>query len=482
MMDDQIARLIRNFGWLALSEVGTRLIGLAIAIYLARILGASLYGAVGLSIALVSILEIVVRAGTGPRAMRQVALDPSSIPEVYSQIVGLRITMGCALIIIVYLAAPSLSVALSIPTGLLVLYSFSLVGPALTTAWAFRGLERMHVVALGSTFRRLIVLLGFLCFVRDGATDLLRIPVIEVIGTLCMVSWYWTRLRREHRPLSVRFSVTKWPAILREALPVSLSALLGLVYVHGDVLLLGWFSDSAMAGEFLVAHMIVLAFSTLAEMLNKAAFPATSRLVTRDPSHGLRLHADLCRCSLLVIVPLVTYGAFYSKVIIITLFGHDYAKAHAVLTLLLMTLPIVALNQSLRHLSLALARSSHLLIGVGLGASVHVALALVLIPKAGTAGAALACLIGEAVSMIALLVLVRIAARGVPLQYRSFAPFAAGGSLAMMLALTAPMEPALGLLLSATTYLIVVSLLKGIDRSDLQVIRRVILSLSNQER
>ncbi len=481
-MDAQIPRLIRNFGWLALAEVGSRLIGLAVAIYLARVLGASLYGAVGLSIALVGILEIVVRAGTGPRAMRQVALEPTSVPRVYSEVVGLRITIGCALIVIVYLTAPSVSAALSIPADLLVLYSFALVAPALTTAWAFRGLERMHVVALGSTLRRLIVLLGLLGFVTNGAEDLLRIPVIEVIAALCMVAGYWVMLRREYRPLAVRFSVKKWPAILREALPVSLGALLGLVYVHGDVLLLGWLADSASAGQFLVAHMIVLAFSTLIEMLNKAAFPATSRLAAGDTASALRLHADLYRCSMLVIAPIVAYGAFYSNEIITTLFGHDFTGAHRILTLLLMTLPIVALNQSLRHISLALARSSHLLIGVGLGASVHVALAVVLIPKSGPAGAALACLLGEAVSMVALLLLVRTAVRGVPLNYRSFAPFLAGGALAVMLMLIDPAYPVARLLLSAAAYLIVVSMLKGITKDDLQVARRLFLSVASPKR
>jgi len=81
--------------------------------------------------------------------------------------------------------------------------------------------------------------------------------------------------------------------------------------------------------------------------------------------------------------------------------------------------------------------------------------------------------------MITLLMLVRNVAGGLPLQARSFAPFAASGALGAVL--IAPLGPVAGLFLSAATYLTVVALLKGIRRDDLRVVRRLLLSMSNKQ-
>lgn len=52
---DPFQRVFSNFGWSAADELAVRVIGMVIAVYLARALGASLYGAIGFMLALVGI-------------------------------------------------------------------------------------------------------------------------------------------------------------------------------------------------------------------------------------------------------------------------------------------------------------------------------------------------------------------------------------------------------------------------------------------
>jgi O-antigen/teichoic acid export membrane protein len=136
---DQSRRLARNFTWLTLQEVLIRLIGLATAIYLARTLTASDYGALGLALAIVSFAAVLVRAGTGSRATRLTARDPAAVPLIYAQVNGLR--LAAVTVIFALLAGFSgvIAPAFSISPALLILCSLLLLPPALTVGWAFRG-------------------------------------------------------------------------------------------------------------------------------------------------------------------------------------------------------------------------------------------------------------------------------------------------------------------------------------------------------
>ena len=58
---------MRNFTWLSLQEILIRIIGLATAIYLARVLSPTSYGALGLALAIIGVLQTLVQAGTGWR-------------------------------------------------------------------------------------------------------------------------------------------------------------------------------------------------------------------------------------------------------------------------------------------------------------------------------------------------------------------------------------------------------------------------------
>ena len=105
----QTRRLARNITWISLEEVLIRIIGLATAIYLARVLTPAAYGALGLALAIVAIFSTLVQAGTGSYATRITALNPGSVPETYARISGMRLTGAGVAITILVLLAPTLS-------------------------------------------------------------------------------------------------------------------------------------------------------------------------------------------------------------------------------------------------------------------------------------------------------------------------------------------------------------------------------------
>ncbi|MCZ6463811.1 MAG: oligosaccharide flippase family protein [Proteobacteria bacterium] len=428
-------QLARNALWLGGGEVTARAVGFAISLYLARALDATGYGAVGIAAALVHVFDLLVRAGMAPPATREIARDAESLPEVFARVVGLRLVLAVAVVAAVWLALPQLSSAFDVPPLLLALYALSLFPVAASGNWALRGLEAMSQVAASRILERLLVLAGVLLLVREGGRDLLRVPVVEVGAAAAIAAGYYVYLcRRQGRMLRIRFRASRWPGLLSEGVPVTLSLMSRSMYLQGDVLLLGWLATAESAGQFLVSQKLVLALAGVAVVLRDASFPATSRMVREDPAAALRLQAGMLRYALIALAPAVAVGLVFATPLVAALFGGEYDVAPRVLRIMLFTLPVVALAGNLRNLLIAAAQPHPLPRADALAAGVHVVLGVALIPLWGAVGAAAACLAGECVAAALLARIVRDRLGSVPWERRALAPMAAAGLMAGVLA------------------------------------------------
>jgi PST family polysaccharide transporter len=473
---DLAHRLARNFSWLSLQELVIRLIGLATAVYLARTLSASDYGALGLALAIVNFASVLVHAGTGSRATRLIARDPASVPEVYAQVTGFRISVATVVAALLIGFSGSIGPFFSLPPILLVACTILLLRSCVTVLWAFRGLDQMHVTAIADVVEKSLTFIGLLLLVHGVGRDYLWAPLIETAAALLMIGWMYRRLSRMYSGLRPRFTLQGWMEIAREALPFSLAGMLAAVYLNGGVLLLGWLSDAASAAMFLVAQKVMLTLALLLQVINAAAFPSTSRLVHQDMKTALQLAGQLLRYYLVLIVPAFLLVAFHAPGVLTLLFGQTYAEAASVLIVLLAALPFVTASSSLQLLLRAMPRPMAVLAARAGGAIVLFALAVFLIPRMNAAGAAIALAAGEAVNTGLLFLFVRRATGGVPWDRRSFAPLLAGGAAALLYTAIASWSIFFKLPLAAVVYVGLVLLLRGMTVAEVRDLSLLLLS------
>jgi O-antigen/teichoic acid export membrane protein len=478
---DQAHRLARNFSWLTLQELLIRLIGVATAIYLARTLTAAAYGELGVALAVIGFAAVLVRAGTGSRATRLTARDPTAVPLIFAQVTGLRLASATVVLTLLVGFSGVIAPAFSISPALLMLCSLLLLPPALTVAWAFRGLDDMQVTAVSDIAEKVLTLLALLWLVHGVGNDVLWAPVAEAAAGLLVIGWMYRRLARLYPNLRLQFRVRDWPEIAREAVPLSLATLLGSVYVNGGVLLLGWLASAGSAAMFLVAQKVMLTLAILLQVVNKAAFPAASRLVQVDLPAALGLATQLLRYYLVMIIPLFLLVAFHAGYLLALLFGETYAEAADVLIILLAALPFLVISNSLQLLLMALPRPAAVLAARIAGAAVLLALGVLLIPRMGAAGAALALAAGEAVSTAALFLFVIRATGGVPWDRRCFAPLLAGAAAALTYAAVQAWPIFVKLPLAAAIYLVLVVLLAGMTLREIRAVPLLLLSVARGE-
>ena len=477
----QTRRLARNVKWLSLQELMIRLIGLATAIYLARVLGPAAYGSLGLALALIGIPGTLVQAGTGSRAIRLTALYPGSVPEIYAQTTGLRIVMTVIVFATLILCVELLSRTFSIPSNLLILCSFLLLRPALTVAWAFKGLDQMHVTAMADIAEKALLFGALLLLVKGQGNDLLWVPVLESLTALAVVLWLRKRLGAVYPGLSISFNYKAWPGVTRESLPLGMAALLGSVYLHGAVLLLGWLDTSSSAANFLVAQKLMLTMTILLFVINSSAFPSMSRLLSSNVSQALKLVSSLLRYYLVLIIPVIFLLAVYANEILSLLFGASYTDSGPVLMVLLFALPFMAISHSLLLLFRAIPKPRAVLISQVLSALVLFLAAVILIPRFGATGAAAAVVAAEASGMVLLFWLAIRSIGSTPLEIRCFAPLVAGVIVTMIFLLMDDWSLYLSLPLAALLYMLALWSMKAISADEIRSLPKIISAALNKE-
>jgi O-antigen/teichoic acid export membrane protein len=473
----QSQQLMRNFTWLSLQEMLIRVIGLATAIYLARVLSPAIYGALGLALAIVGVLQTLVQAGTGSRATRLTALNPDSVPETYAEITGLRLSVAVVVIVILVLSAPVLSGVFSFPASLLILCSFLLLRQAFAVIWAFRGLDRMHVPAMADVTEKAVVFAGLLVLVKGQANDYLWIPVLEVSAALVMVWWLRKRLSLIYPNLAIEFRFREWPEVTRESLPLGLAALLGSVYFHGAILMLGWLDTSESAANFLVAQKMMLTMGILIHVINQAAFPSTSRLLSTGTKQALDLLSSLLRYYLVLITPMILILAWYADEVLALLFGAVYTNAGPVLIVLLAALPFVAISNSLQQLLRSIPRPGDSLLARIASTLALVVMCLVLIPRYGVTGAGLAVVVSEAMGMSLLFWLVKRALGAVPWTARCLMPLPAGLIAVLVFVQLKDSSEWLAMILSVLVYALAAWLMKAVSSDELKSLPALLTGL-----
>ena len=476
----QSQRLMRNLTWLSAQELFTRLLGLATAIYLARTLSTSSYGELGIALAIVAIVGKLVQAGTGSRATRQTAVNPGAVPDIYAELTGFRLATATVFALLLLIATPVLSDVFSVAPALLMLASLLLFRRALTVVWAFRGLDQMHVNAFAETIEKALMLLGLVILVHGQGNDILWAPVVELAAGLLLIGWLRYRLGQIYPGLAIGFRVSAWKDITREALPIGLAGLLASFYMHGVVPLLGWLSSPDAAARFLVAQKIMLTLALLLWVINQAAFPAASRLLSSSAPGALDMLASLLRYYLLVITPIFLLVVLYANELLELLFGRAYADAGPVLIILLASLPFLALNSSILVLLRAIPKPGATLMSHIVGASVLVVLAFVLIPDRGADGAAWAIVAAEVTVSVVLLYLVTRAAGGMPFNWRCLSPLLAGMVAALTFQQSDMLTGVVRLALAGFVYIVIAFLTRAFTLEELRSLPHLLLAIARK--
>lgn len=478
-LDIHPGNIARNALWLSGGEFLSRLIGLGLAIYLARVLGAEGYGLIGTALAFVGYFTIFIAAGVDFHGVRDIAQQPEKLPEIVGHVLGTRLLLLLAACIAIILLVWLLPARVIGRIDLVAIYALTLLTFTLNTTWALRGIQQMRAIAIGLVLQNILMASATFLLVREPSPALWLVPAVQVASECFLVVWYYKYLFKRFGSLRPIFDWTHLGPTLKETLHLSLGRFPRIFYYQGDVLLLAWLASAASAGEFLASHKIILSIATIGIIYQANAYPITSRLATQSPAAALHFQMNILRYALIVMVPLIVLGSIYAEPLIRTIYGSAFRTSPLIFFWMLFTIPVFEMSIAMQDVLVATRKNNAVVIANSAAMLVHIAVGIAIIPGHLGVGAALACLAGELVGLLLLAGFVWHGTRLFPFSARMLVPLLGGGLMytAMQYSMQSHwvVQAGLGLLIYALAML----LFRAITRNEMTRIWQYLTSLVN---
>jgi O-antigen/teichoic acid export membrane protein len=412
--NDGIGKILRGTAWLTVTSILSKILLLFFFVYLSNALGKEKLGRFAFLLDSAYLFFIATDMGLGFLLVLKLSRTPRESEFHVSHFLGLRLGMMIPFILFYggFLYFYGQGADWRMAQALAVSYF------ALHCVWdlfrsIIRGWERMDLEAFSTLAERLAFMGGGVLILLAGfrLTGMMVAAQISILLSFGLIV-YWV-LKRGIR-IRPRWDFASWPALLRETLPFGLGALCIVALYREDTLMLNWLVGDEETGRYHAAFRLMEGGLLIPQAISLAAYPTFSRLFHQGQS--IQPAAEkLLRWLLVFGFPLAVGGALVSPQII-GFFEKEYADSAPVLQWLLLALPALYLNYLagtvLRSIDLQIRNLHAALVAL----VTNFGLNLLLIPRLGAVGAAVATISTQVVYFLVMYYFIRLNTGGFRLR------------------------------------------------------------------
>lgn len=445
-------------------EVGGRLIGFAISVYLARIVEVSAFGILNIGFAVLAYLAMVSSPGIQLLETRNVAASDRVDLSRVGSILSMRLFLSGVLLVWVAVGA-FLFINNAETRDVVILVTCALFPMSFLLDWFFQGREDFAAVS----YSKVVNSLGYgvmVVLLVHSHTDVRMAALSFVVGSSAAAFFLFMKFRRSHGRLDLGVRFASWKNILAENFHVGVVIFLAQSVQSFPPLLIGIVYSSAETGLYSAAMKLILLSLLLDRGLNALLLPAMSRYFSRGRDEIKRLFAVALRSLLMIILPAAIVGFAVSSMIVVILFGESYRRAIPVVQVLLAYGALTLVNTLFMTTLIGAKREKEYTRAMIPGTLAGVVAVVIFTFLAGIVGAAWGVVVGEFVTVV----LMGIKTRRM-LEWSAMRslgpPLIAALAMSVALLLAGGMELPSQIGISILTYLILLVSLRGIRKDDI---------------
>jgi len=360
-------------------------------VYLARVLGVANYGVLEFALSILSYLLLLADGGLELWATREAARG-TDMRQLVARIVPLRFLLATGAFGMLLVLLPVFPDYPALQT-ILVLFGLTLLAQAANLKWVFMGREQMARVAAGLVVAQIVFAVAVFGFVR-GPAEVVWVPVLQLAGDLAMAVYFWRLFAAMHGG-RLAFTLRGAGSVLQPALTMGASQVLALMSYNFDSVLLGFFLGQMAVGWYNAAYKPVTVVLAMPFTYFLGLFPVLSRTYTESQEAFREIVVRSLRLMSVFAVPIGVGGTFLAEPIIGFLFGPAYANSVLPLQILAWSAVLVILRFTYRQALNAAGRQELDLRCASAAAGLNLGLNLLLMPRYGIIGAAVATLLSE---------------------------------------------------------------------------------------
>lgn len=389
----------KNTIWLSISNFGGRLIKAVLVIYAARVLGTSEYGVFSYAVTLAGFLGIFIDPGINSVLMRDASkASDEDRRKIFSATMFLKIILIIAAASVIVFLGPYFTT----------LQGAEILLPAAAVIMGFDALREFLVSFLRSKEKMQwdagIFLFTNFAIVIFGLAFMLKHPTAYALawgyaaGILLGAIFAIIVVRKDIKEAFSQFSAKLTLPIIQAAWPFAITGALGLLFTNTDILIISWMKTAADVGIYSAAIRIIQVLYIVPGILQMSTLPLLSRLAKSDNAKFRITLEQTVSLIFLISMPLAIGGILLGTQLMTFIFGNAFASGGLPFKILSASLVVDYSGSVIVNAIFAYAHQKSLIISSAIGGFANVALDLLLIPKFGMTGSAIATLIAQIIT------------------------------------------------------------------------------------
>jgi O-antigen/teichoic acid export membrane protein len=392
------SRVGRNFLWLLIGDLASKVFLFIATVWIARKLTDAGFGTLSFAQAVLSYMIITMDMGLPIYGTREIAREPEKASVFAGNILGIRFSLAVILVVGTW-ALMSLLEVEPVLRWLIIFTSFWLFPWALNLEFAFTGLEKMRYASLGQFLFQFLFLISVVFTIHEVG-DLLKVPLIRalmaMVVSIVLIYNFQKVIKTNFFEIFRQIDIRGWKKYIRDSFYLAASLIVIKIYYSFDTLMLGFYNQMSAVGWYNAAYRIIILFVTIASLLQTAFAPFFVKKQDRlnEFLPGVQKFAWVLMLSVNVITVFIFV---FSAELIPIFFGKDYMNSIWILRYLSLSLLFIFADTVYLAPLLYTGGQKKYFISVLVGAVLNITLNLILIPRYSYYGAVIATILSNAV-------------------------------------------------------------------------------------
>jgi O-antigen/teichoic acid export membrane protein len=400
-------RISRNSFWILLGLVSSSLISFVTIFFLTRYLGPERFGVYSLALSVAGLFLPMADLGLDLHMTRAISATPSVIRDEISKTLSAKLFLIAAFLLLTITAAFTLDYSTEVVVFIsLFAVSYLLGSVAQTFVGALRAIRKMKFESLSMFIGRAAgMAIVITLILAKGA--LLTIILAHVAGSAVNLLLSLFFLRSQIRAYNFRVNYDGFGDRLKWALPFGLTAVFVAVYFKIDTVILSKLTNEAVVGFYNGAHNFVLASMMLSTPLVVSLFPVLASTYERSRTEADNIFGQGLKYSLLAGLLLGTGFLLMAGPVVRLAYGPEFADSTSILKIMAASIPLIFVTGIVGNSMGAVGFQLRVCVVTFICMIFNIVMNLILIPKYGAEGAAVAKVSTEFLRLVQLWYLMR---------------------------------------------------------------------------
>ena len=279
----------QNFTIYGVGQLFNLLTPLIIAPYIIKICGEEGFGKAGIGLSLVFILTVLVDFASGINGVKEISIhrnDPKTVQKIAITLFSIKI------ISLIFVVAFSAILIFSIPflyqeKALFFLSLIILVSQAINPTWFLQGIEKFKIISLITISGKLLYIVMILSQIKNPDDYIFVNFYFGLSVILTNVFCLFWLIRKSYLVLN-RPKKEDIIMVFKRDYKLTFSQLLLSLQQYSPILLIGYFGNNILAGQYKIIEQIVMIFRTYLQVIFNFIYPRVCYLLTQNKENGIR--------------------------------------------------------------------------------------------------------------------------------------------------------------------------------------------------